>query len=200
MQIMEARALLTHELKKQNTTNIESLCVRHSSEPEEKALSHHEEPLLAPSPETVSEKASLPNIGTSTSSVDRNPIQVVDKSVIEEKHGDQVKDQLSGTSSLDVSGDKDEDDADDWLKEEETSETGDAVGKTIPIENEDVSFSDLEDDDADVPTSYRKSNGSSDKDSRDWVQLGKSASKDIDAKHNDKESNDWLDVDDIVVS
>ncbi|XP_057784416.1 uncharacterized protein LOC131001831 [Salvia miltiorrhiza] len=208
-QILEARALLAHELKKQNTTNTENLSGKDSSEPEKSAVSHHEEPLLAPSPETGSEKASLLNMGTSTapdiktvtSSVEKNQIQIVDKCVTEEKQGDQVKDQHSGSSSLDVSRDKDDDDADDWLKEE--TETGDAVGKCIPIENEDdVSFSDLEDDDADVPTSYRKSNYSSDKDSRDWVQLGKSSSKDIDVKHNDKdkESNDWLDVDDIVVS
>ncbi|KAL1537059.1 hypothetical protein AAHA92_29617 [Salvia divinorum] len=208
-QIMEARALLAHELKKRNPTNTENLPGKISLKPEETDSSHHEEPFLAPFPETVSEKASIVNTGTSTapdtktvtSSADRTQIQIVDKTVTEEKHGEQGKDQHSGSNSLDVSGDKDEDDADDWLKEE--TETGDAVGKTIPIVNDDdVSFSDLEDDDADVPTSYRKSNDSSDKDSRDWVQLGKSSSKDVDSKHNDKdkESNDWLDVDDIIVS
>ncbi|XP_042028355.1 uncharacterized protein LOC121775343 [Salvia splendens] len=208
-QILEARALLTHELKKRNLTNTENLPGKISLKPEETDSSHYEEPLLAPFPETVSEKASIVNTGTSTapdtktvaSSAGSTRIQIVDKTVTEEKPDEQGKDQHSGSSSLDVSGDKDEDDADDWLKEE--TETGDAVGKTIPIENDDdVSFSDLEDDDADVPTSYRKSNDSSDKDSRDWVQLGKSSSKDVDAKHNDKdkESNDWLDVDDIIVS
>ncbi|XP_042045251.1 uncharacterized protein LOC121791325 isoform X1 [Salvia splendens] len=208
-QILEARALLTPELKKRNSTNTENLPGKISLKPEETDSSHYEEPLLAPFPETVSEKASIVNTGTSTapdtktvaSSAGSTRIQIVDKTVTEEKPDEQGKDQHSGSSSLDVSGDKDEDDADDWLKEE--TETGDAVGKTIPIENDDdVSFSDLEDDDADVPTSYRKSNDSSDKDSRDWVQLGKSSSKDVDAKHNDKdkESNDWLDVDDIIVS
>lgn len=212
MQILEARALLAHELKKQNTTNPENLSRKKSLEAEENAVSRNEEPLLVP--ETGSEKASVQNIATSTApnttetvtpSVDRDEIQIVDSSVTEEKHVSQVKDQHLGSDSLNVSGDKDEDDADDWLKEE-SAEMGDDVGKTIPIENEDdVSFSDLEEDDVGVPTSYRMSNYSSDKDSRDWVQLGKSSgsAKDIDAKafdHETKESNDWLDVDDIVVS
>ncbi|KAH6803598.1 hypothetical protein C2S51_031845 [Perilla frutescens var. frutescens] len=202
-QILEARTLLAYESKKQNTTNLENLSGKKSLEPEENAVSHHEEPLLVPYLEIGSEKASV-GISTVTPSVQRDEIQIADKPVIEEKHVGQVKDQHLGSGSLNVSGEKDEDDADDWLKEE-TSEMGDAVGKTIPIENDDdVSFSDLEDDDGDVPTSHRKSNYSSDKDSRDWVQLGKSSpdsSKEIDAKHHgSKESNDWLDVDDIVVS
>ncbi|KAK6125345.1 hypothetical protein DH2020_040914 [Rehmannia glutinosa] len=106
------------------------------------------------------------------------------------------------SGSLNVSVEKEDgsDDADDWLKEE-TSEVGGAVGNTIPIENEDdVSFSDLEEeDDGDAPSSFRKSSYSSDKDSRDWVQLGKSSSdKESANAHETKESNDWLDVDDIA--
>lgn len=226
MQILEARAMLAHESKNQNMTKLENLSRKKSLEPAENAISHHEEPLSVPSSvpvhsENESDKASVLNVGTSTAlstseivkpSIDRNETQIVEKSVIEEKDVGQVKDQYLKSGSLNVTGEKDEDDADDWLKEE-TSEIGGTVGKTIPIENEDdVSFSDLEDDDGDVPTSFRKSNYSSDKDSRDWVQLGKSSSdssKDVDVKHSDtenaydhetKESNDWLDVDDIVVA
>lgn len=204
MQILEARASLAYESKKQSAANVENLPGKNSSELEKNVVSHHEEPLLVPASESGSEKASLQNVGTSTApdtniitySDDKNEIKIFNKSITEEKHVDQVKNQHSGSASLDVSEEKDEDDADDWLKEE-TSENGDDVGKIIPIENEeDVSFSDLEDDDVDVPTTYRKSNYSSDKESRDWVQLGKSSS---DAKET-KESNDWLDVDDIVVS
>ncbi|XP_042045252.1 uncharacterized protein LOC121791325 isoform X2 [Salvia splendens] len=123
-QILEARALLTPELKKRNSTNTENLPGKISLKPEETDSSHYEEPLLAPFPETVSEKASIVNTGTSTapdtktvaSSAGSTRIQIVDKTVTEEKPDEQGKDQHSGSSSLDVSGDKDEDDADDWLK------------------------------------------------------------------------------------
>ncbi|KAK6125276.1 hypothetical protein DH2020_041020 [Rehmannia glutinosa] len=199
-QIVEARASLGHELKNRNVTKQEDLSGKKSLDPEENAISRHEEPLSVPSPilsENVSDKASGLNLGTSMAvatpeivknSVERNETQIVDKTVIEKKEIVQKED--GG------------DDADDWLKEE-TSEVGGAVGNTIPIENEDdVSFSDLEEeDDGDVPSSFRKSNYSSDKDSRDWVQLGKSSSDKESANANEtKESNDWLDVDDIAVS
>ncbi|KAG8384252.1 hypothetical protein BUALT_Bualt04G0098800 [Buddleja alternifolia] len=213
--IVEARALLAHELKNRTTTKPEDVSEKKSFDSEETAVSHHEEPLSVPSP-VISEKkqdeASDLKISTSTTqatseimkpSVDSNKSQIVEKSVIEEKDGSKVKNPFPKSGPVNV--EKDDDDADDWLKEE-TSEISGAVGNTVPIENEDdVSFSDLEeDDDGDVPTSYRKSNySSSDKDSRDWVQLGKSSS---DVKHSsdnenaNKESNDWLDVDDIVVA
>ncbi|KAL8472873.1 hypothetical protein ACS0TY_029915 [Phlomoides rotata] len=225
-QIMEARAMLAQESKNRNMPKLESLSAKKSFEAEDNVIPHNEEPLPVPSPvhlENVSEKASVLDIGTTTAPstsevekppVDKNEDQIVDKSVIE-KDIRQTQDQDLKSGSPNVFGEKDEDededddDADDWLKEEETTEIGGAVGKTIPIENEDdVSFSDLEEeDDGDVPTSFRKSNYSSDKDSRDWVQLGKSSSKDINVKQKEnaydnetKETNDWLDVDDIVVT
>ncbi|KAL3844683.1 hypothetical protein ACJIZ3_002086 [Penstemon smallii] len=223
-EILEARALLAHELKNQTAIKPED-SEKKSFDPDVNVNSRYEEPLSVPPPvssENVSNKASNLEINASTAPetvkypVENNQNQIVDKSVIEEKDSVQVKDQSLKSGSLNIPVQKDEDDADDWLKEE-TSETGGAIGTTaitIPIENEDdVSFSDLEeDDDGDVPTSYRKSNYSSDKDSRDWVQLGKTSSnssKDIDTKHSDnenvsahdtKESNDWLDVDDIDVA
>ncbi|GFY86653.1 BSD domain-containing protein [Actinidia rufa] len=62
---------------------------------------------------------------------------------------------------------------------EENSEIISTGGTTIPIENEeDVSFRDLEEDDGDVPTSYKKVS---------------SHTPDM------KESNDWLDIDEIDV-
>ncbi|KAH0995917.1 hypothetical protein GBA52_019781 [Prunus armeniaca] len=117
------------------------------------------------------------------------------------------------------SNEKYEDDADDWLKEG-TSEIDGVGGTSIPIENdEDVSFSDLEDDDGEAPSSYKKVTSGSDsstKDSRDWVQLSRtSADSDkeinsVEIRHagseqvssrnmETKESNDWLDVEDIDV-
>ncbi|KAL3618886.1 hypothetical protein CASFOL_037114 [Castilleja foliolosa] len=205
-QVVRARALLGHELKNQNPTKPEDLSGNKSSDSEESNISPHKEPLSVPSivvSENESNKSSGLNIGPSTSlatrdivntSVNTNEKQTVDKPVIEDQYLKPVP--------LNISEDHDENDADDWLKEE-TSEVGGAIGKDIPIENEDdVSFSDLEDDDGDIPTNYRKSNYSSDKDSRDWVQLGKSSSSDKESgdAHDTKESNDWLDVDDIVVS
>lgn len=139
-----------------------------------------------------------------------NKVQIVDKSVIEEGHGNETKDQTPQSASVNIINEEDEDDADDWLNEEST-ETHNSTKTTIPIENEDdVSFSDLEDDDDDdVPTSYKKTSNSSDKDSQDWVQLKKTSSnasnsinvEKVNAKNSEsKESNDWLDIDDIEVA
>ncbi|KAG9151051.1 hypothetical protein Leryth_002628 [Lithospermum erythrorhizon] len=121
---------------------------------------------------------------TSSTSADSQPdehpippseIQIVDKSVIEVEHNDRNKDRnvQSGPSYAWESREDEDDDADDWLKEEETSELGKgATETTIPIDNdEDVSFSDLEDDDEDAPSTLKKVNYTSDKDSPEWVQL-----------------------------
>ncbi|KAE8735893.1 hypothetical protein F3Y22_tig00000329pilonHSYRG00391 [Hibiscus syriacus] len=142
-------------------------------------------------------------------------MQVVDKSVIEEESMKEIKHQHSTSGSSGVSIEKSEDDADDWLKEE-ISEVGNRNATTIPFGNdEDVSFSDLEEED--VPISYKKVTSGSDsstKESRDWVQLGRSSTdsvKDVRCvgdkhpgseqvnAHNPetKESNDWLDIEDI---
>lgn len=81
-------------------------------------------------------------------------IQIVDKSVIEEENVKQKKDQnLHSASASNIVVNNDEDDADDWLKEE-SSGTGGSKETTIPIDNdEDVSFSDLEEDEGDVAAS-----------------------------------------------
>lgn len=108
-----------------------------------------------------------------------------------------------------------EEDVDDWLKEDNT-EGGSFKGTSYQVGNDDdVSFSDLEEDD-DVPTSYKKVGkfNSSAKESSDWIQLSSrsaDSSKDDNMKNIDrsgsktvsgqnmenKESNDWLDVEDI---
>ena len=87
-----------------------------------------------------------------------------------------------------------DDDGDDWLKEESSEIIG-TGGTTIPIENEEnVSFSDLEEDDGDVPASDKKVTYGSDssvKESRDWVQLSRTsadATKDINAVGLDRDS------------
>ena len=105
---------------------------------------------------------------------------------------------------------KDEDDVDDWLKEDST-EGGSFKGTSYHIgQDDDVSFSDLEEED-DVPTSYKKDENpsSSGKESSDWIQLSADSSRIVNRKsmdssrsnkvsaHKNKKSSDWLDVEDI---
>lgn len=222
MQIMEARAKLTQELQTRTKAKPEPESERGTSHLKETTNPPHEEHTSVPS-SSQSESAPLktsaieptasivvsdfvPEVHTVLSTED----QIVDKSVVEEVPVPEVKNQysLSGSPSQ-TFDEKYEDDGDDWLKEE-SSETVDAGRAAIPLVNEDdVSFSDLEDD-GDMPTSYKKvtyGSDSSAKDSRDWVQLSSSSesAKDaigsgkVSAHTETKESNDWLDVDDIDV-
>ncbi|XP_073143532.1 uncharacterized protein [Henckelia pumila] len=224
-QIVKARALLTQELKVRTSTKSADVSSGKSSDPETKAGSQNEEPLSVPSPVfpgNESTKGSDIEIHSSNALADfetvKHPMgskdsQIVDKSIIKENDNSQVTNQTTKSGFSNVLGDNDEDDADDWLREE-SSEIVPASGVTIPIENEeDVSFSDLEeDDDSDISSNFKKSDHSFKKDSPEWVQLRKSSSdssKDMDVKHSGKanvnthdtkESNDWLDVDDIDVA
>lgn len=226
---MKARASLTYELQN-----------RAKAKPELGDSTHSKGLSRSPSEESLSGTSTIPTESVSldkgilpsdkfTSSTDletekypvaSTEIQIIDKSVIEEgpkKQGDQI---AHSASTARIAEEKDEDDGDDWLKEESSEMVG-SSRNSAPIENdEDVSFSDLEDEDGDVPTSYKKvtyGSDSSTKDSRDWVQLGRSSAdstKDTDcvsieragsgqvSVHNSetKESNDWLDVDDIDVA
>lgn len=151
-------------------------------------------------------------------SVQTTEMQVVDKSIVKEepvdtKHQHEVYSSSAGV----VSDEKFEDYGDDWLNEESSEVVG-VSGSTMHLGNdEEVSFSDLEEEDEDVPANYKKPTSGSDsstKDSRDWVQLGRSSTdsaKDVNSvsdkpagshqvsAHNpkSKESNDWLDVDEI---
>ncbi|XP_050365297.1 uncharacterized protein LOC126783801 [Argentina anserina] len=231
--IVEVRAMLSHELKKGNMSKPESdPSLSSAAYPKEITDSpkqqHLSVPLSAQSdlvPPQTSSMRSAPLPGTTDIETEKHPvrsseIQIVDKPVIEGPVKETNYHQPPSISSSKVLDENDEDDADDWLKEESEMD-GDGVGGTsIPIENdEDVSFSDLEDDDGDVPSGYKKAASGSDsstKDSRDWVQLSRS-SPDSDKDNNSaeirragsaqvssrnpesKESNDWLNVDDIDV-
>ncbi|KAD4888275.1 hypothetical protein R6Q59_034658 [Mikania micrantha] len=217
-EIVKARASLTHELKAHSSSQIkeeegstnnllysehkpESSQEEHSLVPLEISTTQSTKSVISTDPET--EKHYIPS---------EDEVQIVDKSVIQEEPRNKTKaeDQnmsFNNTSSI-VVEDKDED---DWLKED-TSEHIITGTTAIPIEHdEDVSFSDLEeDDDGGAQTNYRKTASGSDsstKDSRDWVQLGSDSST-VDhagrvsgAQNSEmKESNDWLDVDDIDVA
>lgn len=203
MQIVKARSLLTqNNLRNHTSANPEQdYSNRDTTSIEEDMKPPAEEFLSAPSasqmksvPSNISALESAPpeaDIETEKHPVSVNEVQIIDKSVIQEENVVQNKKQnLQSISSSNVLGETDEDDADDWLKEE-TSETVSSSDKIIPIDNdEDVSFSDLEDE-GDVPTSYKK------KDSRDWVQLD--GSKQTRHEPENKDSNDWLDLDEIEV-
>ncbi|KAL6222716.1 hypothetical protein ACLB2K_006107 [Fragaria x ananassa] len=228
--IVEVRAMLSHELKKGHMAKPESdpslstaaFSKGITDSPKEQQLSVPQSDLVPPQTSTM-RSAPLPStadIETEKHPVQSSEIQIVDKPVIEEKPVKETKYPLPpSTYSSKVLDEKDEDDADDWLKEESEMD-GDGVGGTsIPIENdEDVSFSDLEDDDTDVPSGYKKATSGSDssaKDSRDWVQLSRSspdsdkdnssveirrAGSQVSSRNPEtKETNDWLDVDDIDV-
>ncbi|XP_027077796.1 uncharacterized protein [Coffea arabica] len=226
-QIVKARALLSQGLKNRSKAKQEDWSGEGTIDVQDNSNHQPEEPLLVPIKTEYDNvpKTSFTESVTSTAAIEheieKHPVMsaeiaIVDKPVIEEKYVDQTKDQSILFDSSNVLVEKDEDDADDWLKEE--SSGAGAGGATIPIENdEDVSFSDLEEDDMDVPASFKKTSHSPDKDARDWVQLRKSSSdlsnstqsgaietagskKVIPRNPDSKESSDWLDVDDIDVA
>ncbi|XP_044469127.1 uncharacterized protein LOC123198510 isoform X2 [Mangifera indica] len=230
-QIVEARAMLAHELKNRAEAKQESVhSITGSSDSNKIAgsgayLSESAEAPAGTKSESVSVKASAlnapPSVATTEFETEKHSIQttemqVIGKSVVKEEPVD-TKHQLAVSSSYAgvVSDEKFEDDGDDWLKEE-SSEVAGVCGSTMHLGNdEDVSFSDLEEEDKDVP--YKKTTFGSDsstKDSRDWVHLGRSSAdsaKDVNYvgdkaagsqkvradNPKGKESNDWHDFDEI---
>ncbi|TYI89118.1 hypothetical protein E1A91_D03G031900v1 [Gossypium mustelinum] len=227
-QIVEARAMLMQGIQNRSKAKMEDHSESGTSNI--KADLPHEEFLSVPSPaqskptpfnesgNEAADTAVAVEVATEKHPVQTTEMQVVDKSVIEEEPKKEVKHQHSTSASSGVSIEKFEDDADDWLKEE-TSEAVGTSATTIPLGNdEDVSFSDLEDDDDDMPINYKKVTSGSDssaKDSREWVQLSRSSMdsvKDVNCVGNEhsgseqvstrnpetKESNDWLDIEEIM--
>uniref|UniRef100_F6HWX2 Uncharacterized protein n=1 Tax=Vitis vinifera TaxID=29760 RepID=F6HWX2_VITVI len=225
MQIVKARAKLTQELQNRTKAKPEPESERGTYLKETTNPPHEEHPSVPSSSQSESLPLKTSSIESATSIVASDfptekhtvlstKVQIVDKSVVEEGPVKEIKNQdsLSGSSSR-ILDEKYEDDGDDWLKEESSEIVG-AGRATMPLVNEeDVSFSDLEEDDGDAPTSYKKvtyGSDSSTKDSRDWVQLSSSSadsakdatgSEKVSAHNTEtKESNDWLNVDDIDVS
>ncbi|KAK4773030.1 hypothetical protein SAY87_028049 [Trapa incisa] len=220
-QVIEARAELTLELQSRNKVKLESEpSASGSYMPEVTSPSREENLSVSPIDDLKSadKHGSLIRDTCSTDpsvvETDKHPAKIVEKSVVDEGPSRQTKNQHAYLgSSLRAFDNKYEDDADDWLKEE-TTEISEVGGTALPIQNdEDVSFSDLEEEDDDVPPSYKKATYASDtstRDSRDWVQLGGSSDDSgrdsRDTKHTGKaavreieikESNDWLNLDDI---
>ncbi|XP_061359061.1 uncharacterized protein LOC133303199 [Gastrolobium bilobum] len=226
-QIMEARAMLTQTLDKRSkekkepdlsaSANVQSKeADHHLSVPS--SAQHGSDTLKTSVVEAVPSMV-VPDVEMEKHTVQSTEIQIIDKSVVKEAPVNPTAEESSSSSANRVLDDTYEDDADDWLKED-TSEMVGGSGTSFPTANEDdVSFSDLEEDEGEVPASYKKATSGSDssaKDSRDWVQLSRSSAssdKDInsvESKHagsehasarnsENKDSNDWLNVDDIDV-
>ncbi|CAM8879296.1 unnamed protein product [Rhodiola kirilowii] len=220
-QILETRARLTQEMQNRRETEVESdISEGDTFCKKEYDASSHEISLSVPSDAQVETVPSHPSASKSAPTEALIPeterytesvkdIQIVDKSVV--KEGPKTVPQAQRSSpDLPSSSFNDNDEDDDWLKEETTEAgTGTGSGINIPITNdEDVSFSDLEEDDTDIPADTKKATYTSDSStkSRDWVQLSRSSSDS--AKENklsdvklagspNKESNDWLNVEDI---
>ncbi|KFK34249.1 hypothetical protein AALP_AA5G120300 [Arabis alpina] len=170
-QVLESRALLSHELLRK--TSKATVPVPESSDTgtaganmEPRSLPTNPSPEPKQEPETV-KTISVEAIHSSEFETEKHPIEtkemeVVDKPVIEERpapthHDKPVQIPVTGSSSprvIDVQVD-DDDDADDWLKDEDNAGTVSAT-KHVVDEDEDVTFSDLEEDDDDVPVSYKK--------------------------------------------
>ncbi|KAJ0230436.1 hypothetical protein HA466_0307910 [Hirschfeldia incana] len=161
-QVLESRALLSHELlHKRNKSPV----VLPESSGDTGTSSANEEPLTVSSPEPV-KTISVETIHSSETSevetekhpIESKEIQVVDKPVIEEKPAPAPQDKPVTGSSPRVIDVQVEDDDDDWLKDEDNAGTvsSTVVTKHVVDEDEDVTFSDLEDDDDDVPVNYKK--------------------------------------------
>ncbi|KAG7627924.1 putative BSD domain-containing protein [Arabidopsis thaliana] len=170
-QVLESRALLSHELLRKR--NKDTVVVPESSD--RGADSENVEPLFQPTnpspksePEPVKtitvetiHSAERSEFETEKHTVETKEVQVVDKPVIEERpapayHDKPVQSLVTGSSPrvIDVQVD---DDADDWLKDEDNAGTVSATTNHLVQDvDEDVSFSDLEEDDDDVPVSYKK--------------------------------------------
>ncbi|KAM3363375.1 hypothetical protein P3S68_018229 [Capsicum galapagoense] len=223
-QVVKARASLAQELHKRIKPIEKDLSKEKTFESTE-GVGFQREMLAAPSAalsKDVVQDMSSVDVATSSivadSVIDVHPVidenQTVDKLVV----GGPItrsKDEKLQSASASKLEDSDEEDADDWLKEENTEITGTSKTSMSFEDDEDVSFSDLEEDDSNMPTKSKKVVYSSDKDSQDWVQLKKSSpdlSRDTSSvnqigsvKENvqnsdSKESNDWLDIDDLEVA
>ncbi|BAU00309.1 hypothetical protein LR48_Vigan06g024100 [Vigna angularis] len=227
-QIVEARAMLTQALDKRGKEKKESELSAGGNIPPKEEEQHLLVPNSSPLeslPLQASVVEAVPSMVTSDIEMEKNATQsdvpeIIVKSVAKEEPVKPSAEQSASGSSNRFLDETYEDDADDWLKEEDSSEMVGPSGTYIQTGNdEDVSFSDLEEDDVDVHESNKKTRSGSDsstKDSRDWVQLGRSSpssdkdrfsveSKHAGSEHSSsrnsvtKESNDWLNVDDIDV-
>ncbi|KAJ0967703.1 hypothetical protein J5N97_024620 [Dioscorea zingiberensis] len=153
-QIVEARAKWLQELQNQAKPEsgrpIEDLPYREetivSTAPEDQASIPDNEGPVSPD---IGKVISIPitELETEKHPVQVTEVKIVDKSVIEEELPAQSKNQDLTSTTSEITIQKFDEDVDEWLIED-PGEMGTSSGPTIPIGNEeDVSFSDLEEDD-----------------------------------------------------
>ncbi|EOA13408.1 hypothetical protein CARUB_v10026447mg [Capsella rubella] len=170
-QVLESRAMLSHQLQKSNKLPMEA----GSSEANAVIV----EPFAVPelSPVEIVSTIESSDFETEKHPIESQEIQIVDKSVIEGFEASTASSSRVINVQVD---DEEEDDADDWLNDEDTSSVSAIEGRAStnhPIieDEEDVSFSDLEEDEGDVKVSYKKvtnsCSDSSNKNLPDWIQL-----------------------------
>ncbi|GAB2282727.1 hypothetical protein Dimus_017266 [Dionaea muscipula] len=218
-QIMEARAMLTQELQKCAKSRPDNSRVGANLVEETTYVPPSDQAEIVPIELSASDSANSSHLEMDKHPVISAEIPIIDKAVVEEGPISKSSSESSTSSTLVKGLDQlyHEDDGDAWLKEE-NPEIVDVGNTIVPITNDDdVSFSDLEDDDDDndddIPSSYKRvvaKADASDKDSRDWVTLNSksadSGRKGIntvkidrasDQANEDKEISGWLDLDDI---
>ncbi|XP_064999041.1 uncharacterized protein LOC135633485 [Musa acuminata AAA Group] len=162
-QVAEARALLFQKLQNQDIAEAERPEVDVSNRKIDDTSVQSEvkvtelKDLYETSPSQAKEVISVPITDPVT---EKHPIQtteveVIDKSVIEEEPPRQLQKDHSDASKVSI--ERFDEDGDDWL-EDETEEMGISGSTSIPIGNdEDVSFSDLEEeDDRSAPKALKK--------------------------------------------
>lgn len=140
------------------SANVEPLSLPTKSSPEPEP-----EPIKTISVEAI-HSIDTSDFETEKHTIESKESQVVDKPVIEERptpvcHDKAVQSPVTDSSPrvIDVQVDDDAD-VDDWLKDEDNAGTVSTTTNNhlVQDEDEDVSFSDLEEDDDDVPVSYKK--------------------------------------------
>ncbi|KAJ4965323.1 hypothetical protein NE237_017172 [Protea cynaroides] len=230
-QIVEARAMWMQEL--QNRTKTEPNWsgsgtsyrrdTPNSLHEEHQSLSSNTLSENQPVRTFAVEHASVPvtEFETEKRPVVSTELRIIDKSVVEEVPAVQSKNKDLVVTTPKMLDQKYEEDGDDEWLEEENSDLGGFGGTTFPVgHEEDVSFSDLEEDDG-IPPGYTATcvPKSSAKDSQGWVQLGSSSSESAKegqsldkglgseklCANNNPETNDsrvssdWLNVDKVDV-
>lgn len=224
MQIVQARAMLLQDLRshtKTNTdvssaTNLTSVKEGEQHEPAVREegkvsvmsvsaiISSESLPSTLPQAEDIFVSIPVVDVETEKHPVESTEVKIIDKSVVIEEDPpvqSKSKDLQADVSS--VLKQKDVNYEDDWL-EDETGEASGSVENAVPLGNdEDVSFSDLEEDDEHGIVVQTKAMSESTptqvKESRGWVQLNKNPG--IPVKRTNSTSpqtkDDWLNVDEV---
>nr|CAD1828245.1 unnamed protein product [Ananas comosus var. bracteatus] len=204
-QIVKARENLLVDLPHRTKPKPQRIVKEPPSDKENVSSSPTEEkvilPLTTQKEVIISEKPSIhEDVVTEKHPVETSEVKIVDKSIIKEELSTESRGKDLPIATSNVSLQKDEEDGDDWFEEEETGESNSTRGASIPIlgNEEDVSFSDLEEEDNEqgrdiISRTAPNVEGSRTNTSRGWVQLNKGSPQTT-------EGNDWSDIEDIDVA